>query len=103
MKEVKRLIADIKTNKTPGFDLINGKIIKELLPKAVRMLTIIFNTTLILRYFPIHWKAAQVIMLLKSGKNLYTHTVSYRPIWLLSIFSKLLEKIILNRLKKNKY
>ncbi|KOX67432.1 RNA-directed DNA polymerase from mobile element jockey [Melipona quadrifasciata] len=99
IKEVKRLTTDIKTNKTPGFDLIKGKIIKELPPKAVRMLTIIFNATLRTRYFPIHWKAAQMIMLLKTDKDPHI-PASYRAISLLPIFSKLLEKIILNRLKE---
>lgn len=51
-KEVKQLIKSIKTNKTSGYDLISGKIIKELPDKAVRIITIIFNTVFRLKYFP---------------------------------------------------
>ena len=58
IKEVKKLFAVISTKRTAGFDLINGKIIKELPPKAVRMLTIIFNAILRTQYFPTNWKIA---------------------------------------------
>lgn len=52
-KEVKQLIESIKTNKTSGYDLISGKIIKELPDKAVRIITIIFNAVFRLKYFQI--------------------------------------------------
>ncbi|XP_017795706.1 PREDICTED: RNA-directed DNA polymerase from mobile element jockey-like [Habropoda laboriosa] len=99
VKEVKNLIAAISIKKTPGFDLINRKIIKELPPKAVRMLTIIFNAILRTQYFPINWKIAQIIMLHKPDKNLHLPSC-YRPIPLLFTPSKILEKTILTRMKQ---
>ncbi|GFW13291.1 putative RNA-directed DNA polymerase from transposon X-element [Trichonephila clavipes] len=48
-------------------------------------------------YFPIAWKTATVIPILKPGKD-PTQAESFRPIALLSILGKVAEKIILNRL-----
>ncbi|GFT93195.1 RNA-directed DNA polymerase from mobile element jockey [Trichonephila clavipes] len=52
---------------------------------------------LTLRYFPISWKTAVVIPILKPGKN-SALAESYRPISLLPVLSKLAEKGILARL-----
>ena len=51
-----------------------------------------------LNYFPVHWKKADVIILPKPGKNDYTDPSAYRPICLLPILGKMLERIILNRI-----
>ena len=59
---------------------------------------IIFNAILSIHYFPTLWKIAQIVILPKPNKNPYL-TASYKPISLLPAFSKLLEKIICNRLK----
>ena len=61
-------------------------------------MTIIFNAILRTQYFPKLWKLAQIEMLPKSGKDPH-QTASYRPISLLPVFSKILEKIIYNRIK----
>lgn len=72
--------------KAPGYDLITGKILKELPDKALRLITIIYNAVLRLNYYPAQWKTAQVILLPKPGKNLEEVT-SYRPISLLPVIS----------------
>ena len=97
-QEVTNLIKATKTSKAPGFHLINGKILKNLTPKAIRLTTIIFNAILRIQYFPALWKIAQTVMLPKPNKNSHL-TASYRPISLIPAFFKLLEKIIYNRLK----
>ena len=61
-------------------------------------MTIIFNAILRIQYFPKPWKLAQIKMLHKPGKDPH-QTASYRPISLLSVFSKILEKIIYCRIK----
>ena len=61
-------------------------------------MTIIFNAILRTQYFPKLWKLAQIEMLPKSGKDPH-QTASYRPISLLPVFSKILEKIIYDRIK----
>ena len=99
INEIKKLITTIKPNKNPGFDLISGKIIKELPIKAVRFITIIFNAIFRLHYLPITWKLDEIIMLLKHNKNIHK-PFSYRLISLLPIFSKMLKRILDTRIKE---
>jgi hypothetical protein len=83
--------------KAPGYDLITGKILKELSRKGFRAVTQIYNAVLRLEYFLCHWKVGQVIMTAKPGKN-PADVMSYRPISLLTLLSKILEKVLLRRL-----
>ena len=53
-QEIRNIIEKIKNNKAPGIDQINGKILKNLPPKAIRLITIIFNAILRIQYFPNH-------------------------------------------------
>lgn len=71
---------------------------KNLPPKAIRQSTIIVNAIIRIQYFPKAWKLAQIIMIPKPGKDPH-ETKSYRPISLLPVFSKILEKIIYDRIK----
>ena len=41
--------------KAPGYDLITGKILKELSTKCFKFITFIFNAVLRLNYFPVQW------------------------------------------------
>lgn len=96
-KEVQKLIKNINTKKAPGFDLINGEILKKLPRKAIVKLTTLINASFRLRYVPILWKTAEVIMIPKVGQDNHELT-SYRPISLLSIISKVFEKLLLRRM-----
>lgn len=96
--EVQQAIKMLAHNKAPGYDLITPKILKELPYKAVTILTYIYNAILRCNHFPLQWKVAQVKLILKPGKPPEAVS-SYRPISLLPVLSKLLENIILQRLK----
>lgn len=98
LSEIKNQIKfEINAKKAPGFDLITGKILKEVGPKCLALIRNIFNAVLRHRYFPTQWKVAKIIMIAKPGKN-PEEVTAYRPISLLPILSKLLEKLILKRL-----
>lgn len=90
----------IKTSKSPGYDLITGKILKELPKKGIVFLATLFNNILRTTFIPNQWKVAQIVMVPKPGKP-PTEIVSYRPISLLSIISKLFEKLFLSRMDPN--
>jgi hypothetical protein len=97
-QEVKTIILHgISSKKAPGYELVTGKILKNLPDKGLKLLTYIYNAILRLEYFPSQWKVAEVIMILKPGKN-PNYAALYRPISLLPILSKVLEKILLKRL-----
>lgn len=88
---------EINPKKSPGYDFITGKVLKELPRKGIILLALIFNAILRLEYFPIQLKIAQLVVILKPGKP-PNEASSYRPISLLPIVSKLFEKLILKRL-----
>lgn len=94
----KTIKEEIDIKKAPGFDLITGKVLQELSPKCLKLITCIFNAVFRINYFPATWKIAQIIMIPKPGKNPQEVT-SYRPISLLPILSKVFEKIYVKRLK----
>ena len=77
--------------------MITGSVLKHLPRKAILKLTNILNASFRLKFVPGIWKVAEVIMLLKPGKE--PHEVSsYRPISLLPVLAKLFERILLSRL-----
>ena len=87
----------IHPKKAPGYDLITEKILQELSQKALKAIAQIYNAIIRTEYFPCQWKVGQIIMIAKPGKTPEDIT-SYRPISLLPILSKILEKILLQRL-----
>jgi endonuclease/exonuclease/phosphatase family metal-dependent hydrolase len=96
LQELKRL----KIRKSPGPDLIGGQLILQLPGSAVEVLYQIYSKCLALSYFPTAWKAAKVISLLKPGKP-PRNPASYRPISLLNIFGKVLERLVLKRIQEH--
>ena len=91
--EIKRL----KNRTAPGSDQIHVPLIKNLPDTALLLLLIIINSCFLLSYFPKKWKHAKLIPLRKPGKPEHT-APTYRPISLLCVFSKILERIDLRRL-----
>jgi predicted metallopeptidase len=83
--------------KFPGQEYTSGKILKELSKKGITYLTQIYNAVLRTAYFPQTWKVAQTILIPKPGKPT-EDLLSYRPISLLPIMSKVFEKLLLDRL-----
>jgi hypothetical protein len=95
--DIQTAINNLNPKKSPGYDLITGKILKELPIIGAKYLTQLFNAILLLNYLPTQWKVAHIILILKPGKSLHA-LPSYRPISLLPIVSKLFEKLLLKRL-----
>lgn len=97
--EVQRIIlTNLNPKKSPGYDLIGGRILKELSTKGLQFLTQLYNSVLRTGYFPLLWKVAQVILIPKPGKPA-EEAKSYRPISLLPIMSKVLEKLLIKKLE----
>lgn len=95
--ELLDVIRRLKNKKAPGMDKINNSLIKKLPSRGISYILFIINACLKLSYFPERWKHAKVIPILKPSKE-PSSPQSYRPISLLSSLSKLLERIILNRI-----
>jgi hypothetical protein len=88
-----------KSSSSSGYDLITGKILKDLPIIGIKYLIQLFNAILLKGYFPAHWKVAQIVLILQPGKP-PNELTSYQPISLLPIASKVFEKkLLLKRLK----
>lgn len=103
-REIKAIINVMKPKSSSGYDEINSKIIKHCADELIWPLTLICNNCLNSGVFPDRLKYAVVIPVHKKGDK--TRMDNYRPISLLSTFSKILEKVIyknlLNHLIDNK-
>jgi hypothetical protein len=97
LTEVKFEISRLKVKKAPGHDGIPCIVLKNLPLAAIQFLVDIYNACLSLGYFPSAWKIGKIIPILKSGK-VPSSPASYRPISLLPIAGKILEKAILSRM-----
>lgn len=95
--EVAYNVGILKVNKASGLDGVSARLIRKLPVAGIHLLTIIFNFCLVNSYFPTEWKRAKTIAIPKPGKTRSLST-SYRPIALLSILSKIFERIVLSRI-----
>lgn len=96
-QEVLNTIKTLNPKKLLGYDLISGRILKELLNEGITFLTLIYNAILRNKSFPLQWKVTQIVMIQKPGKN-PDDAKAYRPIGLLPKSSKIFEKLLLTRL-----
>lgn len=102
-EEIVKIICSLKNAKSPGIDGISSNMIKQIYPKIIDAFTYIINLSFKTGVFPSKLKQAVVIPLYKQNSPLICS--NYRPISLLSVFSKIIEKImkykLLNFLSKN--
>lgn len=95
-EEVSDIIKNLSNRKAPGYDDISPIIIKIALDNIIDVLVYLINFSMSSGVFPDELKTAIVKPLFK--KNDKHDPGNYRPIALLSIFSKILEKVIKTRL-----
>ena len=95
-EEVMKVIKSLKNSKSTGIDHIDTFVMKLVATDVVGPLTHIVNMSIAKSTFPTPWKHAKVVPLLKKGDPLIPK--NYRPVALLPIFSKILERIIFNQL-----
>lgn len=96
-EEISRIITKLRPFKAAGPDGIQNILIKKLPPKAVKLIATIFNHCILKGYWPSAFKHAKVIPIPKSGKDT-TKPENYRPISLLNVIGKILEKLFQSRI-----
>lgn len=89
-------IKQLRNTKSFGSDNISLRFIKDSLFAIVFYLTTLINTSIVTGIFPASWKHAVVTPLFKNGNP--DEIGNYRPVSLLPIFSKILEKVVANQL-----
>ena len=91
-EEVYNLCKEINISKSSAIDTLSSKIIKDAFSVLVLQLVYLFNLSFIKNIFPTKWKIATVVPLYKGGSRL--DVSNYRPISLLPLPGKILEKIV---------
>ena len=99
LTELRTAFKTLSSNKSPGLDEINTYIIKSAYDIIEPILLHIFNLSVSTGEFPDSLKIAKVTPIYKSGDQ--SEIGNYRPISVLSGFSKILERIMYNRLYKH--
>ncbi|CAH2089881.1 unnamed protein product [Euphydryas editha] len=79
--------------KAPGLDNLTSDICLQFTLLFPDLVTDIMNRCLTLQHFPRQWKRAYIKIIPKLNKTDYTELNSYRPIGLLPVFGKTLEKL----------
>ena len=89
-------IKQLKSGKALGPDKISTTLIKDAADFIWKPLAIVFNSSLKCGIFPDIWKLARVTPIFKTGSKKDTN--NYRPISVISVFSRMLEKIVHDQL-----
>ena len=95
--EVEVTLKSLDNNKATGPDEIPARLLKATAPVIAPSLCKLFNKSLRLGTVPEEWKLANVVPVHKKGDK--GQTENYRPISLLSIVSKVLERRVLVSIK----
>ena len=84
--------------RAPGGDGFDARVLARVFGASPGLFLEACNACLRLGCFPRPWKKSVVIVINKPGKEDLCDIKSYRPIGLLSVFGKTLERLIVNRL-----
>ena len=91
---VYKIIGGLKNSKSTGLDNIDTNIVKLVRNEVTPSLTHIVNLSIQTSTFPELWKHAKVVPLLKPGSEDLLAPKSYRPVALLPVLSKVLERVV---------
>ena len=94
--ELVRLISSLKSSNAQGWDGILISIVKKTYSNCINVLLHVISLSFSKGIFPKEMKIAKVIPLYKNDNNMMVN--NYRPISILPVFSKLLERLMYNRL-----
>lgn len=85
-------IDSILPKSSSGFDLLSNRMLKKEKKQFAKILLNLINETIMGNVYPEVLKIAKIIPIFKKGDN--TNLNNYRPIVLLPVLSKVLEKVI---------
>ena len=93
--EIKFIILSLK-NASSGHDYISPKVFKATYETHLSPLTHVVNLSLMQGVFPSELKLARVVPIFKTGNH--STLSNYRPVSVLSVYSKIFERVMYNRL-----
>ncbi len=95
--EVVAALRSLDVTKASGPDEISARLLKETAEQIAPSLTLLYNQSLNTGIFSDEWKLANIVPVFK--KDIKEYVENYRPISLLTIISKVLERCVLVRLR----
>ena len=95
--QVLDVLANLDASKATGPDEISARILKETVYKITPSLCELFSKSLRLGSLPMDWKLANVVPVFKKDNKEYAE--NYRPISLLYLVSKVMERCVFNSVK----
>ena len=104
--QVKKIITTLKNSKASGIDMVDTYIVKLVKDDITPAVCHIVNLSIQTNKFPTKWKIAKIIPLYK-GKGCKLDSKNYRPVAILPILSKILERAmfmqVLSHMDGNNY
>ena len=94
-QDIEKIIDSMKSKRSSGFDEVSNYLIKKLKKSISIPIGLLILDSMDKGVFPDKLKVAKVVPLFKSGDP--SSFSNYRPISLLSVFSKIYEKVINNQ------
>ena len=96
-KMFRKVVMNLDLPKTSGPDCIPVVVLKNCDPQLSYMLAEVFNKCLKESFFPDCWKVSSVVVLVFKNVEESSTTKNYRPVGLLSVVSKVFEKLVNKR------
>ena len=97
MEMILTTLKQLDINKATGSDGIPVRLLKETADQITPSLSMLYYKPLLLGIFPEDWKLSNIVPIFKKGKRGFVE--NYRPISLLPVISKVLERCILAGLR----
>ena len=95
-EQVEKIISSLSNSSAFGLDQIDTSIVKLVKGEIVPAITHIINLSITTRKFPTTWKKTKVVPLHKKEDQL--NPKNYRPVAIVPILSKILERVIFNQM-----
>lgn len=97
LTEVETVVNQLASRTAPGPDQLKTSMVKSIFKSHPIVILKIFNACLEHKFYPDIWKKSRVILLPKKEQD-KNEPRNYRPICISSIFGKILEKLLNNRI-----
>lgn len=97
-EDVQKCVLALKSSHSKDIYSINSDLVKKVLPAILEPLTMCINLCLATGYFPNLLKLSKVVPIFKKGNPALAE--SYRPISLVPIFSKIIEKAVIHQVSE---